>query len=102
MTPMCFDKIMFGKQNQKPTPPQIAAPPPTSSPNFMVLAKPQPFNGTRGAAAESCFGKILLHTITYPEKFPTDSRKVAFAILFMKDYAETWSQPYLMKFFNAG
>ncbi|KNZ60656.1 uncharacterized protein VP01_15242g1, partial [Puccinia sorghi] len=43
----------------------------------------------------------LLHTLTYPEQFLTDSSKVAFAIFFMKDYAETWSQPYLMKVFNA-
>ncbi|KNZ64720.1 uncharacterized protein VP01_10000g1, partial [Puccinia sorghi] len=40
---------------------------------------------------------ILLHTVTYPDQFPTDSRKVAFAVSFMKDYAATWSQPYLMK-----
>ncbi|KNZ61512.1 uncharacterized protein VP01_13907g1 [Puccinia sorghi] len=66
----------------------------------MVLAKPHNFNRTRGAAAKSFFGQILLHTITSPEKFPTDSRKVAFAVSFMTDYAATWSQPYLMKVFN--
>ncbi|KNZ43975.1 uncharacterized protein VP01_965g5 [Puccinia sorghi] len=66
----------------------------------MVLAKPQPFNRTCGAAAKYFVGQILLHTATYPEQFPTDSRKVAFAVLFMTNYAATWSQPYLMKVFN--
>ncbi|KNZ45357.1 uncharacterized protein VP01_8206g1 [Puccinia sorghi] len=60
----------------------------------MVLAKPQPFNRTRGAAAKSFVGQILLHTVTYP-----DSSKVAFSISLM-DYAATWSQPYLMKVFH--
>ncbi|KNZ47393.1 uncharacterized protein VP01_642g3 [Puccinia sorghi] len=68
------------------------------SPNYMVLAKPQPFNRTRGAAAKSFFGQILLHTFTYPDQFPTNSSKVAFDVSFMTDYAETWFQPYLMKF----
>ncbi|KNZ50976.1 uncharacterized protein VP01_4148g1, partial [Puccinia sorghi] len=45
-------------------------------------------------------GQILLHTITYPEQFPTDSSKVAFAVSFMTEYAETWSQLYLGKVFN--
>ncbi|KNZ44274.1 uncharacterized protein VP01_9326g1 [Puccinia sorghi] len=57
-----------GQQNQNP--PQIT-PPTTSSTNSMVLAKPQPFNGTQGAAAESLVGQ-----------------------------AATWSQQYLRKFFN--
>ncbi|KNZ61459.1 uncharacterized protein VP01_13981g1, partial [Puccinia sorghi] len=66
-------------QNQNPAPPQIVpSPPSTSSPNSMVLAKPQPFNGTCGAAAE----------------------KVAFAVSFMMDYAATWSKPYLMNVFK--
>ncbi|KNZ44612.1 uncharacterized protein VP01_899g3 [Puccinia sorghi] len=56
---------------------------------------------TEPAAAKSFVGKILLHTLTYPEKFPTDSRKLAFAVSFMTDYTATWSQPYLMKVFNA-
>ncbi|KNZ63398.1 uncharacterized protein VP01_11500g1 [Puccinia sorghi] len=91
-----------GQQNQSPTPPQIApAPPPTCSRNSMVLAKSQPFNGTRGAAAESFAGQVLLHNVTYPYQFPTNSRKVAFAFSFRTDYAATWSQPYLMKVFNA-
>ncbi|KNZ47088.1 uncharacterized protein VP01_669g5 [Puccinia sorghi] len=91
-----------GQQNQNPTPPQIApAPPPTSSSNYMVLAKHQHFNGALGAPAKSFVGQILLHTITYPNQFPTDSSKVAFAISFMTEYAETWSQPYLMKVLNA-
>ncbi|KNZ54209.1 uncharacterized protein VP01_3009g2 [Puccinia sorghi] len=68
-----------GQQNQNPNPPQTAlAPPPTSIPNSM----------------------ILLHNITYPEQFPTNSSKVAFAVSFITDYAATWSQPYLMKIFN--
>ncbi|KNZ44430.1 uncharacterized protein VP01_9172g1 [Puccinia sorghi] len=71
-----------GQQNQHPAHPKISpAPPPTSSPNSMVLAKPQPFNGTRGAAAESFVGQILLHTITYPEQFSTNTRIVALAVL---------------------
>ncbi|KNZ60547.1 uncharacterized protein VP01_1538g1 [Puccinia sorghi] len=86
----------------KPKPTSMPhSPPPTSRPNSMVLAKPQPFNGTRGAAAKSFVGQILLHTVTYPDRFPTNSRKVAFSISFMTDYAATWSQPYLMKVFNA-
>ncbi|KNZ50192.1 uncharacterized protein VP01_4552g2, partial [Puccinia sorghi] len=44
----------------------------------MVLAN-QPFNRTRGAVSE----------------------KVPFAAFFMTEYTETWSQPYLMKVFNA-
>ncbi|KNZ60026.1 uncharacterized protein VP01_1624g2 [Puccinia sorghi] len=52
------------------------------------------------SVVESFVGQILLHTVTYPEQFPTNSSKVAFAILFMTDYAATWSQPYLMKVFN--
>ncbi|KNZ49062.1 uncharacterized protein VP01_5235g1, partial [Puccinia sorghi] len=45
-------------------------------------------------------GHIGLHAITYPERFPDDSREVAFAISFMTDYAATWSQPYLTKILN--
>ncbi|KNZ63342.1 uncharacterized protein VP01_11577g1, partial [Puccinia sorghi] len=45
-------------------------------------------------------GHIGLHSITYPKCFPTNTRKVVFAVLFMKDYAATWSQPYLDKVFN--
>ncbi|KNZ59113.1 uncharacterized protein VP01_17g15 [Puccinia sorghi] len=36
----------------------------------------------------------------YPKRFPTNASKVVFAVLFMKDYAATWSQPYLDKVFN--
>ncbi|KNZ61179.1 uncharacterized protein VP01_14414g1, partial [Puccinia sorghi] len=53
------------------------------------------------STAKSFVGQILLHAVTYPEQFPTDSSKVAFAVSFMTDYAATWSQPYLMKVFNA-
>ncbi|KNZ61407.1 uncharacterized protein VP01_14047g1, partial [Puccinia sorghi] len=60
-----------------------------------------PFDGTRGSAAESFVGQILLHAITYPDQFPTNSSKVAFAVSFMTDYAATWSQPYLTRVFNA-
>ena len=74
--------------------------PPAATPNSIVLAKPQPFNGTRSALAELFVGQIGLHTVTYPERFPTDSSKVAFSISFMTDYAATWSQPYLTKVFN--
>ncbi|KNZ44241.1 uncharacterized protein VP01_937g1 [Puccinia sorghi] len=74
------------------------APPPTSSPNSMVLAKPQPFNGTHGAAAEPFVGQILLHT--YPKQFPTNSSKVDFAVI-MTDCTATWSQSYMMKVLNA-
>ncbi|KNZ43840.1 uncharacterized protein VP01_980g4 [Puccinia sorghi] len=49
-------------------------------------------------AAQYFVGQIGLHAVTYPKRY---SIKVAFAILFMKDYAETWSQPpYLIKVFN--
>ncbi|KNZ57131.1 uncharacterized protein VP01_2233g3 [Puccinia sorghi] len=65
------------------------------------LTKANLQNGTRGAAAEYFVGQILLHTVTYPEQFLTNSSKVAFSVLFMTDYAATWSQPYLMKVFNA-
>ncbi|KNZ50108.1 uncharacterized protein VP01_459g8 [Puccinia sorghi] len=63
----------------------------------MILAKPQPFNGTCGAAAKYFVGQILLHNV---DQFPTNSSKVAFAVSFMREYAATWSQPYLMKVFN--
>ncbi|KNZ49531.1 uncharacterized protein VP01_495g6 [Puccinia sorghi] len=75
-----------GQQN--PTP----APAPSSNP--IVLAKPQPFDGTRGAD-KAFVGQIGLHAITYPKRFPTDASEVAFLVLFMKDYAATWSQLYL-------
>ncbi|KNZ46774.1 uncharacterized protein VP01_6975g1, partial [Puccinia sorghi] len=68
---------------------QNPAPAPASNP--MVLAKPQPFYGTCGAAAKAFVGQIGLHAITYPPCFPTDASKVAFAVLFMKDYAATYS-----------
>ncbi|KNZ48404.1 uncharacterized protein VP01_5699g1 [Puccinia sorghi] len=93
---MCFWPTEQGTHS----PSNIPAPPPTSSPNSMILAKPQPLNGTRGAAAKSFVGKILLHTITYPDQFVTNSGKVAFAVSFMTDYTSTWSQLYLMKIFN--
>ncbi|KNZ60925.1 uncharacterized protein VP01_14814g1 [Puccinia sorghi] len=59
----------------------------------MVLAKPQPFDGTRSSAAKVFVSQIGLHAVTYPKRFPTDSRKVVFTLLFMRDYAATWSQP---------
>ncbi|KNZ48436.1 uncharacterized protein VP01_5677g1 [Puccinia sorghi] len=102
--PFCLEPATPGgfTKNQDPTSPQIVpAPPPTSSPKSMVLAKPQPFNGACGNVAESFFGQILLHTVTYPEHFPTNSRKVDFSVPFMTDYGATWSQPYLMKVFKA-
>ncbi|KNZ50799.1 uncharacterized protein VP01_422g2 [Puccinia sorghi] len=69
---------MLAKEQPEP-PPQIApALCPTSSPNSIVLAKPQPFNQTRGAAAESFVGQILLHTITYPDRFPPTLAKCIF------------------------
>ncbi|KNZ47344.1 uncharacterized protein VP01_6490g1 [Puccinia sorghi] len=93
-----------GQQNpQNPAPPQQPqqAPAPTAStPISIVLAKPQPFDGTRGVLAKVFVGQIGLHAITYPERFPDDSSKVAFAISFMTDYAATCSQPYLTKIFN--
>ncbi|KNZ63397.1 uncharacterized protein VP01_11501g1 [Puccinia sorghi] len=90
-----------GQQKPDPTPPQIVPdPPPPSSPNSMVLAKQQPFNGNRGAAAKSFVGQILLHTVTYPECFPTPEKWILLSPLW-KDYAATWSQTYLMKVFNA-
>ncbi|KNZ49231.1 uncharacterized protein VP01_513g8 [Puccinia sorghi] len=79
---------MAGQQN----------PAPASNP--MVLSKPQPFDGTCGATAEAFVGKIGLHAVTYPKHFATETSKVVFAVLFMKDYAATWSQTYLDKVFN--
>ncbi|KNZ48448.1 uncharacterized protein VP01_5667g2, partial [Puccinia sorghi] len=58
----------------------------------MVLAKPQPFDGARGAAAKAFVGQIGLHAVTYPKRFPTDTSKVVFAFLFMKDYTEKWKK----------
>ncbi|KNZ48356.1 uncharacterized protein VP01_5729g1 [Puccinia sorghi] len=88
---------MTGHQN--PTPAQ-SNPAPAPASNLMVLAKPQPFDGTRCAASEAFVGQIGLHAVTYPKIFPTNTSKVAFAVSFMKDYTETWSQPYLEKVFN--
>ncbi|KNZ45661.1 uncharacterized protein VP01_7930g1 [Puccinia sorghi] len=86
-----------GQKNPTPAQP-IPAPAPSSNP--IVLDKPQPFDGTRGAAAKVFVGQIGLHAITYLKCFPKDAIKVVFAVLFMKDYAATWSQPYLDKVFN--
>ncbi|KNZ47417.1 uncharacterized protein VP01_6405g1, partial [Puccinia sorghi] len=75
-----------------------------SAPNAwprIKLAKPQPFDGTRGAAAEAFVAQIALHVITYPEQFPTNASKVAFATSFMRDYAATWCQPYLNRIFSS-
>ncbi|KNZ55149.1 uncharacterized protein VP01_2753g3 [Puccinia sorghi] len=44
--------------------------------------------------------QIGLHAFTYPKRFPNNSSKVVFAILFMKNYAANFSQPYLTKFFK--
>ncbi|KNZ63718.1 uncharacterized protein VP01_110g7 [Puccinia sorghi] len=63
---------------------------PAPVPNPIKLAKPQLFDGTRGAAAKVFVAQIALHVITYPESFPTDASKVAFATSFMRDYAATW------------
>ncbi|KNZ57302.1 uncharacterized protein VP01_2190g7, partial [Puccinia sorghi] len=85
-----LDKLMHmmgdesGQQNHAPTP--------TPASNPIVLAKPQPFDGTRGTASKAFVGQIGLHAIIYTERFPTNARKVAFAILFMRDYAATWFQ----------
>ncbi|KNZ60575.1 uncharacterized protein VP01_15352g1, partial [Puccinia sorghi] len=49
---------------------------PTPASNPMVLAKPQPFNGNRGAAAEAFVGQISLQTFTFPKQFPTNTSKV--------------------------
>ncbi|KNZ64606.1 uncharacterized protein VP01_10100g1, partial [Puccinia sorghi] len=63
----CLD-ARAGQQNPSP------APAPASNP--IVLAKPQPFDGTRGAAAKVFVGQIFLHVVTYPECLPTDISKV--------------------------
>lgn len=91
---------------QNPAPPQQAPalpPPPatTNTSSTIVLAKPKSFDGTRGAPAEAFVAQIGLHTITYPERFPTDASKVAFTVSFMTDYASTWAQPYLTKIFES-
>ncbi|KNZ52300.1 uncharacterized protein VP01_3624g2 [Puccinia sorghi] len=83
---VCLDKLMHmmgeepGQQNPTPTP--------TPASN-MVIAKPQPFDGTCGAAAKAFISQIGLHAITYPKRFPTNARKVVFAVLFMRDYTAT-------------
>ncbi|KNZ44841.1 uncharacterized protein VP01_8771g1 [Puccinia sorghi] len=89
----CLDKPALTPRLASKT--SLLLPPP-----ILVLAKPQPFYGTCGATAKAFVGQIGLHSITYPQRFPTDASKVAFAVLFMKDYAATWSQPYLDKVFN--
>ncbi|KNZ59531.1 uncharacterized protein VP01_170g6 [Puccinia sorghi] len=83
-----------GQQNPTPAQPN----PPASNP--MVLAKPQPFDGTCSSTTKAFFGQIGLHAMTYPKRFSTNASKVVFAILFMKDYTATWSQLYLDKVFN--
>ncbi|KNZ63275.1 uncharacterized protein VP01_11659g1 [Puccinia sorghi] len=74
---------------------------PAIASNPIVLSKPQPaFGRTCGAAAKAFVGQIGLHAVTYPKRFPTNARKVVFAISFMKDHTATWGQPYLEKVFN--
>ncbi|KNZ46290.1 uncharacterized protein VP01_7398g1, partial [Puccinia sorghi] len=96
----------FSATNTHPAPPpclyklHTAQLNPAPAPNPIRLAKPQPFDGTCGAAAEVFFSQIALHTITYPERFPTDASKVAFAASFMREYAATWCQLYLNRIFN--
>ncbi|KNZ47875.1 uncharacterized protein VP01_6072g1 [Puccinia sorghi] len=72
-----------------PQPPEPCAPSPTSistcNPTSIVLSKPQAFNRTCGALAKSFVGQIGLHAITHSQRFPNDSRKVAFSISFMTD-----------------
>ncbi|KNZ58745.1 uncharacterized protein VP01_186g8 [Puccinia sorghi] len=85
---------MAGQQNPAPAQPN-PAPAPASNP--MVIAKPQLFDGTRGATAKAFIGQIGLHAVTYPKRFPSNTSKVVFAVLFMRYYTETWSQPYLDK-----
>ncbi|KNZ47738.1 uncharacterized protein VP01_6196g1 [Puccinia sorghi] len=63
---------------------------PAPASNPMVLAKPKPFNGTCGTASKVFVGLIGLHAVTYPKCFPTNTSKVAFTVLFMKDYTATW------------
>ncbi|KNZ60431.1 uncharacterized protein VP01_15556g1, partial [Puccinia sorghi] len=83
---------------QHPAPTQ---PNPAPAPNPIKLSKPQPFDGTRSAAAKVFVAQIALHAITYPERFPTDTSKVARATSFMRDYTATWCQPYLNWIFMA-
>ncbi|KNZ49873.1 uncharacterized protein VP01_4730g2, partial [Puccinia sorghi] len=79
---------------------QNPTPAPALSSNPIVLSKPQPFDGTCDIASKAFVGQIGLHAITYPKRFPTDTSKVAFAVLFIKDYTATLSQLYLDKVFN--
>ncbi|KNZ61728.1 uncharacterized protein VP01_13670g1 [Puccinia sorghi] len=65
--------------------PAPAQPNPAPAPNLIKLTKPQLFDGTRGSAAKVFVAQISLHVITYPEQFPTNASKVAFATLFMRD-----------------
>ncbi|KNZ45708.1 uncharacterized protein VP01_787g1 [Puccinia sorghi] len=52
----------------------------------------QPFDGICGPASDSFVGQIGLQAVTYPKCFHNHSRKVVFAISFMKGYVATWSQ----------
>ncbi|KNZ61408.1 uncharacterized protein VP01_1403g1 [Puccinia sorghi] len=57
------------------------------------LPNPNPSMGPV-APAKAFVGQIFLNAITYPKSFPTNASKVVFAVLFMKDYTATRSQPY--------
>ncbi|PLW54915.1 hypothetical protein PCANC_05917 [Puccinia coronata f. sp. avenae] len=78
---------------------QDPAPAATTTTSSVVLAKQKTVNRTRGALAENFVSQIGLHALTYPEWFPNDSSKVAFAISFLTDYTATWAQLYTTKLF---
>ncbi|PLW55693.1 hypothetical protein PCANC_04609 [Puccinia coronata f. sp. avenae] len=71
---------------------QKAAAPPRMQKPLTLAPLPQPL--LRPPTVQ-----IGLHAPTYPEQFPNNSSKVAFAISFLTDYAATWAQPYTTKLF---
>ncbi|KNZ61566.1 uncharacterized protein VP01_13842g1 [Puccinia sorghi] len=81
-----------------PSPPllnQIPLPHPTrlSLPNHNPLTAPT-------APLPRCSLPKFLYTRSPTQSVSTDASKVAFAALFMRDYAATWCQPYLNRIFN--
>ncbi|KNZ64397.1 uncharacterized protein VP01_10347g1, partial [Puccinia sorghi] len=79
----------------RPSPPSHL--PPLSASNQSLPSVPSPL---ACPTSKVFIGQIGLHSVTYPEQFPTDASKVVFAVSFMRDYTATWSQPYLDKVFH--
>ncbi|KNZ45753.1 uncharacterized protein VP01_7832g1, partial [Puccinia sorghi] len=65
--------------------------------SLQCLPKPNPFMVPMVALQKRLLARLAF---MLPKHFLTETSKVVFDILFMKDYAVTYSQPYLDKFFN--